>query len=368
MLATAAANQLRQSYGGYTLGDDGVYQPTQSSATAATNYSRETAYQKALSEATEIKPFSYDPESDPVYDSVAKAAAREGERATRDTMAQAAAMTGGRPSSYAVTAAQQAGNYYNSQLTDMIPTLEQNAYQKYLNDFDMKLSTLGALESDRANEIAMRQQEEQLALEQEEKEYYNALEMFQTLGYATPEIAAVLGIPEGTSYATGSSEAASIPTSMAALLQAEYGDGYIRDKTKWDELVADYGEAALTEAGFSYYDVDAYAELLRNTYPDGISTDEYKALRDYWGDDVMAASGLTVYSGMSPDEVKTLKEQYPTGVITDRKVWMDYASKYGPDALTKLGFRFRSNQTAQTSTYAKSRGEIMLDSNQYERT
>lgn len=50
---------------------------------------------------------------------------REGSRAAQDTIGKAAAATGGIPSSYAVTAAQQMQNYYNQQLIDQIPALYQ---------------------------------------------------------------------------------------------------------------------------------------------------------------------------------------------------------------------------------------------------
>ena len=79
--------------------------------------------------------FSYDANSDPVYQAYRKQYLREGQRATQNTLAQTSAMTGGRPSSYAVTAAAQQGNYYNSQLTDKIPELYQQAYNRYLQEF-----------------------------------------------------------------------------------------------------------------------------------------------------------------------------------------------------------------------------------------
>ena len=82
------------------------------------------------------KPFSYDMETDPLFKQYRKQYLREGKRATEDTMGSFAGMTGGIPSSYAVTAAAQAGNYYNSQLNDRIPELYQLAYDRYRNDYD----------------------------------------------------------------------------------------------------------------------------------------------------------------------------------------------------------------------------------------
>lgn len=89
--------------------------------------------------------FSYDPKTDPVYSAYQKQYAREGQRATANAMGEAAAMTGGMPSSWAMTAASQAGDYYGAQMADKIPELYQDAYNRYLQEYQMKLSDLNAL-------------------------------------------------------------------------------------------------------------------------------------------------------------------------------------------------------------------------------
>lgn len=98
-----------------------------------------------LTQITNRQPFSYDYESDPVWQAYKKQYTREGRRASEDTMAQAAAMTGGIPSSYAVTAGAQAGNYYASQLSDKLPELYQMAYNRYLQEYQDKLNALNAV-------------------------------------------------------------------------------------------------------------------------------------------------------------------------------------------------------------------------------
>lgn len=90
--------------------------------------------------------FSYDPATDPLYQNYRKQYTREGQRATAETLGQAAAASGGIPSSYATTAAAQAGNYYAAQMTDKIPELYQLAYNQYLNDYNMQLSDLGVVQ------------------------------------------------------------------------------------------------------------------------------------------------------------------------------------------------------------------------------
>ena len=102
--------------------------------------------QDLLKQILNREAFSYDPERDQLYSQYRKQYTREGQRATQDALGAAAAASGGIPSSYAVNAAAQAGDYYASQMTDKIPELYQLAYNKYMNDYNMKLSDLGAVQ------------------------------------------------------------------------------------------------------------------------------------------------------------------------------------------------------------------------------
>lgn len=163
LLATEAANQMRQSYG---LQNAPSTTPQVSGG--------QDNYAGLLDQANAQGSFLYDPEKDPVWSAYKKQYAREGERAGANAMAQAAAMSGGIPSSYAVTAGQQAGNYYAGQMSDIIPELEQNAYQRYLAEQDLK-----------------------------QQEFNNALNLYNVLGYATPEVAKILGISDGGQEAAG---------------------------------------------------------------------------------------------------------------------------------------------------------------------
>ncbi len=98
-----------------------------------------------LNEILNRDDFSYDAASDPLYQQYANMYRREGDRAMRETLAEAAAGAGGM-NTYAITAAQQANNYYNSQLNDKIPELYQLAYSMYLNDKESKMQDLGILQ------------------------------------------------------------------------------------------------------------------------------------------------------------------------------------------------------------------------------
>lgn len=114
------AESIRSLYGGYLGGDDGFgYTPVDS----PNDYT-----------APEKPTFSYNLESDPVWQAYKKQYTREGQRATQDALGITAASTGGIPSSYATAAATQAGDYYAAQMTDKVPELYQQAYNRYLNE------------------------------------------------------------------------------------------------------------------------------------------------------------------------------------------------------------------------------------------
>ena len=98
-----------------------------------------------LNEILNRDDFSYNAMNDPLYQQYANMYRREGDRAMKETMAEAAAGAGGM-NTYAITAAQQANSYYNSQLNDKIPELYQLAYNMYLNDKESKVQDLGILQ------------------------------------------------------------------------------------------------------------------------------------------------------------------------------------------------------------------------------
>lgn len=100
----------------------------------------------ALNKVINREAFQYNPLEDASYQSLAKIYNKRGEQAAKNTMGDAAALNGGYGSSYAVTAAQQARNDYNQEFAALVPQLEQNAYERYRDNFQMDLSALGALQ------------------------------------------------------------------------------------------------------------------------------------------------------------------------------------------------------------------------------
>lgn len=89
--------------------------------------------------------FSYDYTTDPSYLAYADQYKRLGDRAREDTLGDIAGLTGGLPSSWAVSAASQAQNDYNQQLSGVIPTLYDAAYNRYLNEDSLMRDDLGLL-------------------------------------------------------------------------------------------------------------------------------------------------------------------------------------------------------------------------------
>lgn len=122
--ANQMAEQIRSQYGHYTGGTTGG------------QYYLDRPSPGSFEMKGEKPSFSYDLENDPVYQAYQKQYAREGQRAAQDTLGNMAAMTGGIPSSYAATAASQAGDYYASQMADKVPELYQQAYSKYLSELN----------------------------------------------------------------------------------------------------------------------------------------------------------------------------------------------------------------------------------------
>lgn len=116
---------------------------TVSNAPYSSNY--KTKIDEMLNNILNREDFSYDAATDPLYQQYKTQYNREGTRAMNDTLASAAADAGGM-NSYAITAAQQANNYYATQLGDKIPELYQLAYEMYLQDIDNQVRDLGLLQ------------------------------------------------------------------------------------------------------------------------------------------------------------------------------------------------------------------------------
>ncbi len=118
-------------------------------------------------------PFRYDSATDPLYQQYRQSYVQLGQNAMRDTMGQAAALTGGYGSSYAQSVGQQQYDAYLRRLADVLPetygmaldawkaegqdlqrrysaaaALEQSDYERYLNELAQYDSRLDRARSD----------------------------------------------------------------------------------------------------------------------------------------------------------------------------------------------------------------------------
>lgn len=247
LLATEAANQLRRSYG-VDSAFDGQIQKVQDQigGMGSFRYDNETEYQKALDAVTNPAEFSYDMNEDPQYAALRKSMLRERDRSVADTLARASAASGGVPSSYAVTAAQQAGDYHTGQLGDAGITLYQNALDKYMKERNLDMSRLDALRGDRdddyqvwLNQMGMLQNQLESLQGQKTDQQTAAWTQYQQL----------LKELEGqkADAATGA-----IPENMLAALKKNYPSGIVTNRDYWQSLLGLYDEEALNAAGFRF--------------------------------------------------------------------------------------------------------------------
>ena len=87
--------------------------------------------------------FSYDFNADNMYQLYKDQYTTQGKEAMKDTLGQAAALTGGYNSSYGQSAAQQTYQDYLQRLNDMIPELRNQAYNEYLREGEEMLNKYG---------------------------------------------------------------------------------------------------------------------------------------------------------------------------------------------------------------------------------
>lgn len=175
--------------------------------------------------------FSYDLNGDALYQQYKNMYQLNGQKAMMDTMGQAQSMTGGYGNSYAQGVGQQAYQGYLQQLNDRVPELYQLALSQYnrqgedmlnqyglmadrenqdygryrdqLSDWNTELDRLlGRYDTERSydygkwsDDRAFQYQQDRDAITDAQQKWANAWAMFQS-GQDTPEIRAILGLPE----------------------------------------------------------------------------------------------------------------------------------------------------------------------------
>lgn len=99
----------------------------------------------ALDAVLNREEFNYDPTQDVAWQQAKKMYLREADRAQQDMLGNAAMLTGGMPSTAAMTAASQAGDYYRGQLNDSMGEYRDRAYQQFMDDVGLDYSQLDAI-------------------------------------------------------------------------------------------------------------------------------------------------------------------------------------------------------------------------------
>ena len=155
-IANAGAESVRKTNGSYTSGTTGNgYYKIEGTPSSYSSPEYKSAYDaQILDKLAQVNSdtYSYNPETDVAAQSYKKMYTREGERATKDALGIASAATGGIPSTAAVTAAAQAGQYYGSKLADKTAELEDQAYSRYMQEKNLDLTILDALSGLKSNE------------------------------------------------------------------------------------------------------------------------------------------------------------------------------------------------------------------------
>lgn len=120
--------------------NEGVYNAALAAASNNQGPAYSGAYEEELNrlydQIQNREQFSYDATTDPLYQAYKDQYIQGGKLAMKDTMGQAAALTGGYGSSYGQQVGQQAYNAYLQNLSAVIPELYGQAYDMYKDEGD----------------------------------------------------------------------------------------------------------------------------------------------------------------------------------------------------------------------------------------
>lgn len=128
------------------------------------------------------KPFSYDLNTDALYQQYKGQYVNQGRQAMMDTMGQASALTGGYGNSYAQTAGQQTYRGYLQGLNDKVPQLYQMALDRYNQQGNDLLTQYGLLK-DQEQQDYSRYQDSLSAYQQELARLQGAYESERSFDY-----------------------------------------------------------------------------------------------------------------------------------------------------------------------------------------
>ena len=158
--------------------------------------------------------FSYRPSADPLYQSLRDRTVQDGRMAMRDTMGQAAALTGGYGSSYAQSVGQQQYDEYLRSLSEALPELYGLAFQRYTaegdalqNAYDLGFQRREADYRRQRDALADQQAARQQSYKQQQDSYQKLVKLISSTGYSPND---------------GELQAAGLSRAQAEALRQEY--------------------------------------------------------------------------------------------------------------------------------------------------
>lgn len=116
------------------------------------NYSRQNDYDNAINSILNRGKFTYDLNSDLLYNQYKDQYMQQGQQAMKDTIAKSSALTGGYGNSWSQTAGQQTYQAYLGQLNNMIPQLYQLALEGYNAEGNRLQNNFNLLATDRGQQ------------------------------------------------------------------------------------------------------------------------------------------------------------------------------------------------------------------------
>ena len=147
------------------------------------NFSKNNDLNNVISGIQNYGDFSYDVNSDALYQQYADQYIQQGKMAMQDAMGQAAAMTGGYGNSYASTVGNQAYQGYLQQLNDKVPELAQMAFSRWQAGKDDLYNQYGLLLKEYEREYGLYSDEYNQLLDQlglARNDYYDGADMHYT--------------------------------------------------------------------------------------------------------------------------------------------------------------------------------------------
>lgn len=158
---------------------------------AAEDYDAGRELEKLGTAINSRRSFSYNPNSDPMYRSYARQYQLNGRLAMKNSMGQAAALTGGYGSSYGAAVGQQQYDEYLRRLSEQLPELYEFAYQRYadegdalMDQYDMAYQRYESDYQRQKDALAEQQRQEQQIYSRRQDSYNSLVKLISGAGYS----------------------------------------------------------------------------------------------------------------------------------------------------------------------------------------